>query len=121
MEIPPIRDPTSGHYNVAYWTPVAFSWGYFGGVPREVIHPGLHCGMLIFAGEPRELVQVGGVHNVKRLKSAYINYLECVMMVKHLGGRQIEVLHKGELWQTEFPGFFLRITDVYTEPKTLTG
>jgi len=66
-------------------------------------------------------VQVGGIHGVKRLKSAYINYLECVMMVKHLGGRRIEVLHKGELWQAEFPGFFLRMTDVHPEPKTLAG
>ena len=119
MEIPPIRDPIKGTYNIVDWTPVMFSWEYLGGVPHEVIHPELKSGMLIFAGDVRELVQYDGVHNVRRLKSTYIPYLECVMMVRHLGGRRIEVLHKGELWQVEFPGFFLRMTDVYPEPKTL--
>ena len=120
MEIPPIRDPVKGSYNTADWTPVMFSWRYVGGVPHEVIHPDLQGGMLIFAGEPKELIQVSE-SGVTRLKSTYITYLDFVMMVRQLGGRRIEVLHNGELWQVDYPGFFLRMADVFPKPKTKTG
>ena len=112
MEIPPIRDPVSGKYNVDFWTPVHFSWDYVGGVPHEVIHPCVKPGMLVYSAEQKELCQYEKYFAIRR---AWVEADQPVMLTEILYGTRINVMHQGMIWQTTFPKFFAMLSDIYPD------